>query len=226
MRRVLVAALWSMALACGSVSAAPVCALIGDSIAAGSGLPVPQTRFVHILQVEHDVIIRDLSSPGATLGRTDFMGFNRPDLDTQLSSLGGAFGNLSCIIVQAGTNDFGASIPWEASVEGLVRVLKWAKVRNKRVLVVLPIWRANEQIPNKLGHNLNKYRYMLAVSCTIYGQWCTVANPIGTLLGSAAGAGYYQSGEVAVGKQLHPDAAGHRLMADWIAAVATSIGIF
>jgi lysophospholipase L1-like esterase len=206
---------------------AAVCALIGDSIGAGSGLPNSQSRFVHLLQVERQLEIRDMSSPGAALGATGPSGFNNETTINQLSALAGLFSYLNCIIVQAGTNDYSRNIPWTDTVSGLSKILKWARDNGKKVMLLDPIWRAGEDVQNANGHTLNLYRYMNFLTCTQnYSDVCVMVYRSETIMGSASGAAYYLQAEVSSGKQLHPSAAGHRLLADWIKAAAARAGLF
>jgi lysophospholipase L1-like esterase len=226
MSKYIKAGLLSMALLAFNAQAA-VCVLVGDSIAAGSGLSNGQARFSHILQVETNVEIRDLSSPGAALGAKDFSGFYRPDFVTQLNSIAGYFQYVNCIIVQAGTNDFGRSLPWQDSSNSLGEMLKWARANNKKVLLLLPTWRANEGVPNKLGYTLDTYRYLLAITCVhYYNDVCTFAHPQDSGIGAATRQKYYQKNEVSTGTELHLNEAGHRAMATWIKKSASKANIF
>jgi lysophospholipase L1-like esterase len=227
-----VTAMWRSAvaallLAVALPSQAAVCALLGDSIAAGSGLPTSQSRFVFLLQAERQVEIRDLSSPGAALGAPGIGGFNNVTTTNQLTALAGMFSYLNCVIIQAGTNDYGRSIPWQDTVTGLTKVLNWARTNNKKVLVLDPIWRAGEEVPNALGHTLNTYRYMNWLTCTSnFADVCSVAHRTNSVMGTAGGAMNYQSSEVSTGTQLHPNANGQRIIADWIKTEAAASGLF
>lgn len=209
---------------------ATTCALVGDSISHGFGV-APQSRFAHLLQVENDLIIKDLSSPGLTLGLAPPFGFNSDAIKGQLSTLKGFFNAIDCVIVQAGTNDFGgnasAGAPLESTMASLARITQWSRANGKKVLVLDPIWRADENAINTHGRPLADYRYGLLVVCAVQNSdVCTFINRSSSGIDSAASSGDFLSGEVALGKQLHPNAAGHRKMANWIRSGAAAAGIF
>jgi lysophospholipase L1-like esterase len=129
--------------------------------------------------------------------------------------------------VQAGTNDFGRAVPWEDTVASLRRILSYANATGKKVLVLEPIWRANENTPNSLGHTLNTYRFMIASVCKDeYPKICHFAPRGKTIMGTKSGAAYFDSTEISQGKQLHPNAMGHRKLADWIKSEAAAAKFF
>ena len=212
-----------------SATNAATCALIGDSISAGYGLTAPQERFAYLLQSENELVIKDLSSPGASLGAAPPFGFNSTAIRGQLSNLKGFFNAIDCIIVQAGTNDYGGSaspgVPLKNTMASLKRIMQWARTNGKKVLVLEPIWRAGETANNGQGRPLDHYRYGMYVVCvTQNSDVCTFAHKEGSVMGTSAAATYYLHGEVGAGKQLHPDAAGHRALADWIASRLAAAG--
>lgn len=203
---------------------ATTCALIGDSISDGVGVAIPQNRFAHLLQAENDIVIKDLSSPGAALGALPSNGFNATNIRGQLSALTGMFRQLDCIIIQAGTNDYGGNVPLEDTQSSLTRIIVWARNNGAEVLVLEPIWRANESVPNKQGRPLDHYRYGMYITCFVQNpDVCKFAFRNTTVMGTAAGAAYYAEGE---GGQLHPNDAGHRHLANWIKAQGHAVGYF
>lgn len=209
---------------------ATTCALVGDSISHGFGV-TPQSRFAHLLQVENALSIKDLSSPGAALGLAPPFGFNSDAINGQLSTLLGFFNAIDCVIVQAGTNDYGGSAspgtPLESTMASLTRITAWARANGKKVLVLEPIWRAGETANNGQGRTLDHYRYGLYVVCvTQNSDVCIFAPKEGSSMGTSLAAAHYLPAEVSNNKQLHPNVTGHRKLADWIANRLTAAGYF
>lgn len=219
-----------LALACSQVIAAPMqtCLVVGDSIMSSVSDGNAQQMATYLIQSERNVSIRNLSSPGAALGAKDLTGYNSSTFIAELSRIGGAWSAYNCIIVQAGTNDYGRSIPWGDTVTGLIGILDHAKALGKKVLVLDPIWRSGEDTPNSIGNTLNTYRYFMFLVCADakYQSMCHFAHRENTIMGTTSGASFYSAEEVSLGKQLHPNVAGHRYLADWIKAEAASAGYF
>lgn len=211
-----------------TVTAAPkTWIVVGDSIMSEASNGDAQDMATFLIQSEKDVSIRNISSPGAALGAKDFTGYNSDQFVAELARIGGAWSAYHGIIVQAGTNDYGRSIPWADTVEGLRRILSHAKAMNKKVIVLDPIWRAGEDTPNSVGNTLNTYRYFMYLVCVNeYAGTCHFASRMNTIMGTASGASFYKASEVAADTQLHPNVAGHRYLADWIKAEAAAAGYF
>lgn len=216
-----------MALACAPAFSQQTWAVVGDSIMSEAMDGTAQQMATHLIQSERDVSIRNLSSPGAALGAKDSTGYNSAQFIAELTRLGGMFSAYQGLIIQAGTNDYARAIPWADTIEGLRRILSHAKATGKKAIVLDPIWRAGEELPNSLGHTLNTYRYFIALVCVNeYAGTCHYAPRSNTIMGTASGASFYGASEVAQGKQLHPSAAGHRYLADWILSEAARAGFF
>lgn len=218
-------------LLAGSVNAAPTCVLIGDSIMSAvfpSTVNGPQGSVQqsapHIIQNEGDVYIRNISSPGAALGASDFTGFGnvKPTIDM----ISGVFKHYDCIIVQAGTNDFGRSIHPDVMSSSLNTILSTAKAAGKKVLVVDLTYRHNENTPNTAGFNLHTYRMNRAILCMgYYPDICTYANRTGGVFDTYDPT-LYDAKEVADGKALHLNAKGNREYANWVISVAKQNNVF
>lgn len=227
MVRLISALILSAMFSAYSGAATKTCVLIGDSIMSGVADGTSGQHALTLIQAERDVMIRNLSSPGASLAATDATGFNYAGITESLDHIGGVFGAVNCIIIQAITNDYGRSASWNAVNSSLGRILEYAKAKGKKVLVLDPIWRADEGIVNSAGMTLYDYRVRLSIVCSVgYADVCRFASRSNTVLGSSAGSAYYSAYEIAQGKQLHPNAAGHRLLATWIETEAAAAGLF
>ena len=217
----------TLALSFGAQAAQKTWLVIGDSIM--SSVPQGQVKdhVLHLIAAERNVIFKNISSPGTALGATNNTGFNKAATGEIIGTLGGMFSAYDGIIVQAGTNDYGRGIPWENMVVSMYRILNHARTMNKKVLVLDPIWRADEGTPNAIGLTLNTYRYLQFLVCTHhYPDICKFAHRTNTVMGTAAGSAMYDTNEVAVAGQLHPNAMGHRKLADWIEKEAAAVGYF
>lgn len=210
-----------------SVAATKTCVLIGDSIMSAVSDGSSNQLALSLVQNERDVIIRNIASPGASLAATDYTGYNSTQILDTLNRIGGMFSAYNCVIIQAGTNDFGRSANWTDTVTSLRRILTHSRAMSKKVMVLDPIWRANEDVLNSAGGNLNTYRYMTYLVCSQeFSDICHFASRLNTPMGTSAGSANYSAAEVAAGTQLHPNVAGHRYLADWIKAEAAAAGLF
>lgn len=200
--------------------------VIGDSILSSVPQGTAAQLALHLVSAERNVIFKNISSPAAALGISDGSGFNSINTTNTLTEIAGYYAAVDGIVILAGTNDFSRNVPWGDTVASLRRILDWAKALNKKVLILDPIWRADESVPNAAGNVLNIYRYFIA---TVAGEYPGVAffgHRENTLLGTSAGAANYDATEVSTGKQLHPNVNGHRLLANWIKAEAATAGFF
>lgn len=199
---------------------------IGDSILSS----VPQGNAaqlaLHLVSAERNVIFKNISSPAAALGITDNTGFNSGNTTATLNNIAGYFAAVDGILIQAGTNDFSRNVPWPDTCASLRRILDWAKALNKKVLILDPIWRADENTPNGQGCALNTYRFFMATVAGEYPGVAFFAHRENTPMGTNVGAANYDAAEVATNKQLHPNVNGHRLLANWIKAEAATAGFF
>lgn len=223
MKRIIAIAL--LALASFTANAGPTWVVIGDSILSSVSGGTSKTNALHLVSTERDVTFRNLASPGAALGQSDYTGFNNTRTIDAMKQIGGAYNFYHGIVIQALTNDFGRSIPWENTVTGLSQIMDYARANGKKVMVLDPIYRDNENTPNGQGDVLNTYRYMAFIVCTQdYGDICHFAHRSNTVLGSQTD--YYTPDEVANNRRLHPNVTGHRKLADWIKAEAADAGYF
>lgn len=205
--------------------AGTTCAVIGDSIMSMVPQGTAAQHALHLVAAERDVVFKNVSSPGASLGSADKTGFNSSRTTSAMDLIGGTWGWYNCVIVQAGTNDYGRNLPWEDAVISLRRILDRVREDGKHAMVLDPIYRDGENTPNDLGNTLNTYRYMMSVVCQQeYGDICHFAPRASTVMGAFNN--NYDSTEVAQNKRLHPNAAGHRKLADWIKAEAAAAGYF
>lgn len=199
---------------------------IGDSILSGVPQGTAAQMALNLVGAERNVIFKSIASPAAALGVTDNSGFNSVNTTATLNQIAGYYAAVDGILIQAGTNDFSRNVLWEDTVASLRRVLNWAKALNKKVLVLDPIWRADESVKNGVNYELNIYRFFMATVVAEYPGVAFFAHRENTPMGTSAGSANYDAGEVATGKQVHPNAAGHRLLADWIKAEAATAGFF
>lgn len=211
------------------------CILFGDSIGSTVAQGTANQHFLHLLTAERNVFFRSVASPGATLGHSDYTGFNSQRAVEIINQVRGLYGWYGCVIIQAGTNDFGRDDPVSVTktVESLRRILAKVRADGRKALVMEPIYRDGENTPNSVndalcgatGNTLNCYRYFMGVVCQQeYGDVCHFAKRSNTPMGALNN--NYSSVEVMNQERLHPNAVGHRKMADWIKAEAAAAGIF
>lgn len=212
-----------------SAQAAKTCILMGDSImsnVAPSTIGGPTGKSMELAanraQMEADVIIRNISSPGNSLGGSTFSFSNGAQWVAQIA---GAFNFYNCVIVQAMTNDFGRNIPWQDSVAALNAIITEVKKSGRKVMVMDAIYRQNEATPNALGHTLAVYRWNIAIACGMQPDTCIWASRSGTSLDQGLPE-LYDPKEVQDGKMLHLNAEGHRRYADWMMYEAAKNGLF
>lgn len=210
--------------------AAKTCVLVGDSIMSevypttmngpyGKAMELAANR----IQQEADVIIKNISVPANSLGGDTFSFANGTEV---LQGIGGAYSYYNCVIIQAGTNDFGKSVPLDKTVAALNSLLTEATRANKKVLLMDAIWRRNENTPNSLGLTLGSYRWALAVECNNHPGVCHFASRTGTVFDSASASPLYTASEIEGVRELHLNAEGHRRYADLVLMKALYYGIF
>lgn len=200
---------------------------ISDSI--GSGVPQGQSwqHAFSLVSAERNIYIRNLSSPGSSLGDTRQGGFNNPNTAAAINMIAGANSAYCCVLVMAGLNDWGSSVPWQNTATSLRFILQKVRNEGKKAMVMSPIWNYREGIANADGLTLSDYRIVLANVCIgEFPDVCHFAKKSNTIMGSSAAAPYFDANEVAEGKQTHPNAQGHRYLADWIIQEGASAGLF
>jgi lysophospholipase L1-like esterase len=180
------------------------------------------------LMNESNVSIRNISSPGISLGHSNLTGWNnRNKVTDTLGTIGGAWSAYNGIIIQAGTNDFGRSVHWRDTVTSLRYILNHAKALNKKVMVMEPIWRRNEQVQNNLGFTLDTYRFFMYIVCVNeFPETCHYAFRNNSPLVDSRASKYFDGSEIKSQNELHLNAAGHRAYADWIKFEAARKGWF
>lgn len=211
------------------------CILMGDSIMSSVapstiGGPVGRSNQLaaSLLMNQRNVSIRNISSPSIAIGINDYSGFGpKQKINDTLGTIGGAWSAYDCIIIQAGTNDFGRSVKWEDTVTNLRIVLTHAKAMKKKVLVMEPIWRRNQNVKNAVGNTLDTYRFFMYLVCMQeYANTCYYESRSSSALADAKASKYFDANEVKAKSELHLNAAGHRVWAEWVKLAASKYGIF
>ena len=204
--------------------------MLGDSIMSGvspSVLNGPQGTSVqmatHIIERDRNIVIRNLSSPGHSLAATDHTGFG--NIVPSLLNVGGFWSAYNGIIIQAGTNDFSRSSKWEDEVTSLRLIMNHAKALNKKVLMMNIPYRDDQEVPNALGHVLDTYKFFGYLVCLEYPGTCYYGALDNTTL-AVRTPSLYDPAEVAQGKALHLNAAGHAEYARWVKAQAALHNLF
>lgn len=227
MKKLILGFICAMALLTGGAQAATkTWIVIGDSIL--SGVPQGQSKdmALNLVSNERDVIFKSIASPGAALAVTDNTGFNNQTTLSVIDQIAGFWAYYDGILIQAGTNDFSRSVSWGDTYNATKAIILKAKALGKKVMILDPIWRADEDTPNAAGNVLNQYRWFMWTICGDYPDTCYFAHRGETVMGTSAGAAFYDATEVAQGKQLHPNVMGHRKLADWIKQEAAKAGFF
>jgi lysophospholipase L1-like esterase len=200
--------------------------VIGDSIVSTVRQGIASQMALNLVGNERDVIFKSVASPGAALGLSDHTGYNNTETLAMVDQIAGYWNAYDGIIVQAGTNDFSRAVSGDDTYASLKAIIAKAKAGGKKVLVMEPIWRADETVANSLGNDLNTYRARMQAACDEEAATCRFARREHTVLGSSAGRGLYDAAEASSGTQMHPNAAGHRQLADWIKSEADAAGFF
>jgi len=201
--------------------------LLGDSIMSDVPGGTASQLSINLVSNERDVIFKSIASPGIGLGQSGQYGYNTNSLDDTLTRIGGFYSAYHGIMIQAGTNDYSMNVPWQDTYSSLTRIMLHARNHGKKVMVLDPLWRNGEGNKNTLGYDLSTYRYIMKTVCTKdFADVCRFAPREHTFMGTSAAWNYYKAEEVTNGTQLHPNATGHRYMADWIKAEGAEFGYF
>lgn len=199
--------------------------VIGDSLMSGVAGGVASQHALHLIAAERDVVFKNLSVPAQALGAVGGSGFHNNYMIDQLTNLDGYFGaGFSTIIIQAGTNDHGRNINWGHTHQSAVRILTYARQHGKKVLVLDPIWKEDEDVLNASGWALNVYRFFLHDATSQFTDVARFCHRENTVVGTSAGAVYFDPSEAP--NRTHLTAAGQRKYADWIIAEAAAAGYF
>lgn len=199
------------------------CVWIGDSIDSFAQDGPAASLATHLIEAERNVSIRNLSSPGGTLGLPGNWGFNSLWTTDTFEHLDGYGQNLDCIIIAAGVNDFGApNDNWEMVAVSLDRILKWAQRHQKKVLMLDLIWAsaAENAAPNHWGMTWAEFRNRRAQLCRRYSE-CTFAERPREF--DVLHPDLYSSLDPS---PLHLNSAGQRVRANWVEAAARAAGLF
>ena len=202
----------------GFASASQTWVVVHDSIGSGVAQGTAKQLAYHLLSAETDTVIKNLSSPGSSLGHKDRTGYNSAMTTNAIDLIRGAWNAYDGVVIAAGTNDYTRWVQPADTVAGLRRILNKVRADGKKALVIPILWRANEDVPNGAGFTVTSYRYFIALTCiNEYPDVCHHAELAGsTLMTNAGAATDYDATETAQGKQLHLNASGHRKLADWI----------
>lgn len=198
--------------------------VIGDSIMSMVADGASKDHALTLLSVERNVVFKNISAIGESLGLASPLGYNSTLTTDFLDQIGGYYGYFDGIIIQAGVNDFGQNMPWSTNAESLNRILDYARAHHKKVLMLDLIWMWNEANPNSTGWALFNYRIARAMVCNAYSDVCVFASRPAVF--DAPSTTLFTAADVAAGKQLHPNVIGHRIYANWLASVAASAGLF
>jgi hypothetical protein len=198
--------------------------LIGDSIMSNvtesnsNIVGLSRNLAAHLVEEKANVVIHNLSSPGARMADGGIKGFGFVNYKNSINHVSGYFG-VKGIIITLGTNDWGYSTPGEYFTAYL-SVIKHAKSLGLKVVCVSPIWRADENSfkQPKGDKPLQLWVYRLV-----------------TMWACEQGGGVYIDGREApvVGLQffgdksnfgLHLNTYGHLVFSDWLVYKMRNIG--
>lgn len=221
MRKVLLAILMLFAM---QAHATQTWIVVGDSIMSFTADGTAAQHSLNLVMTERDIMFKNIASGGASLGGANQYSYDHPELNDWLTVLSGWFTNFDGIIIQAGTNDWSGNVPWQNVWQSTERIILFAQGKGKKVMILDPIWREGEGNLNTLGYSLSTYRYIQHQVCDNHPNTCKFADRAGS--GLDVRSDNYAAVEVANGTRLHPNVAGHRLMANWIEAKAAEFGFF
>ena len=208
-----------------TVNAGQTWIVIGDSIMSGVAKGTSKQHALNLIAAEKDIYFTNLSSPGSSLGHTDKTGFNSTRTTGAIDLLYGYWARYDGVIIQAGTNDYARAVPVADTMASMRRILDKVTADGKKAIVLDPIYRDGEDLANSTGSVLNAYRYFMWHVCeNEYSSRCHFAHRGNTVMGAFNN--YYDSSEVAANNRVHPNAIGHRKLADWIKLEAAAAGYF
>lgn len=204
--------------ACAPAKASQTAIVIHDSIGSVVAQGSAKELAYHLVSAERDIVFKNLSSPGSSLGHTDRTGYNNANTINAIDIIRGAWNYYDFLIIAAGTNDYMRWVQPADTVASMRRILNKVRADGKKALVMPILWRANENTPNGIGYTVTSYRYVIALTCiNEYPDVCYHAGLNNSPLMTNAGAATdYDATETAQGKQLHLNASGQRKLADYI----------
>jgi lysophospholipase L1-like esterase len=209
--------------------------ILGDSIMSGvsnSTINGPDGKAkdlaANIVMNSRNISIRNLSSPGNTIGSKDHTGFGDVlATSAALNMVGGYWTAFDGIIIQAGTNDFGRDLHWAETVHSLRNIMGYSRAMHKKVMIMEPIWRFNQDQPNKKGFTLDTYRFFMYLVCVQENpDICRYADRTLSGLADANSRKYFGANEQASSLELHLNAEGQKKYAEWIMSSASKFGFF
>src|SRR5262249_38649 len=121
--------------------------VVGDSIMSKAADGQAKDFVLHLITGERNVLFRNISSPGASLGSKDFTGFNNPSTIATFDEICGALSYCDGILIQAGANDFHASIDITETEASIRRILAYVRSHGKKAIVTDLFWFAKENVP-------------------------------------------------------------------------------
>lgn len=190
--------------------------IIGDSISSYVHNGQARDLSWSLITQERDVLFRNLSQPGAQLGHP---GYWTPQAVTgTLDRLCGWQAiNCDAVIVQAGINDYQFGTSWAAYVDTLQAVIDWGSARGKPVLILDLLWAGAEDVANGAGRTLGDYRTHRYFMGLTYAHVHFLSRP---------SAFDHENPALTAPDGIHPNVAGHRALADWLEAEASSLSLF
>jgi len=200
--------------------------VLGDSIISNPTDGVSTDLPFMLLGQEQEIEFRSLASPGAAMGLTNGIGFNGTWVTTTLDRICGAYSYCDGVVIQPGVNDFNLNVPWVDQQTSIRRVLDWAALNNKKVLMLDLIWMTAGDTggANAAGYTFAQLRNNRFLECYARRPICTFA--LRPAAFNVATPSLYRASEVATGQLVHLNPAGRRAYADWVAAAAASAGLF
>lgn len=171
---------------------------------------------VDLITHEHNVVIRNLSSPGTTLGLTNGFGFNTDWTTQAFGQICGGFKYCQGIVITAGVNDYGVEgVTWAMVEASLVRMLDWAQAQDVKVLMADLIWStaAETNASPNMGLSWAEYRAHRAAVCARYSVCRFAPRPPEF---DTEHPDLYAATEREAGALVHLNPAGQRVRADWL----------
>lgn len=198
--------------------------VLPDSITTQAGAQDPRLLPWPIITQERGVVFNSLGGPGAAMGLSGAAHYNSTQLPLAMTRVCGA-NRCAGVIIQAGINDWGMSVPLAEQRASIDRVLDWAMGQNQKVLMLDIVYSlgAENGTPapvNSIGLTLAQVRTQRYLACANYSRpagLCTFAlrppefdtyNPA-----------FYTDGT-------HLSPAGWRAYATWVESAAGQAGLF
>lgn len=195
--------------------------VIGDSIVSFPHGGTPNDLPFTIIGQNRNVAFPMIASPAAAIGSTGMSGFNSTWTTDTLDHICGYFWYCSGVVIQAGVNDFQLGNSWESQQTSIRRVLDWALLRNKRVLMLDMIYSRDAEVgspTNAAGLTFAQIRNARFMECYARAPRCWFAARPPEF--SRLTPGYYQA------DGLHLTPTGRAAMPRWIEREAAAARFF